>query len=146
MLNEDGAAPTTFPSGAAVTFRVHFHAQERVERPRVAFDLFWAVDQGRCARFDTELEKVELGPVEGEGYIDLRLAQLLVQPNAYLLSAHLGTDRGLADSVHKMRFVVTEAVPIPGVFGLPHSFAMGRHDRAGVFDPCVPADAVIAAE
>jgi ABC-type polysaccharide/polyol phosphate transport system ATPase subunit len=143
MLNEEGEPATAFSSGGAVTFRVHFEARERVERPRVAFDLFWALDQTRCARFDSDLETAELGPVEGKGHVDLRVEQLLVAPNAYLLSVHLGSDRGLADSVHKVRFVVTEGLPIPGVFGLPHHFAVEvREDARGeaeVVEAATPA-------
>ena len=61
--------------------------------------------------------------------------------NAYVASAHLSDEHAALDSVQKLPFRVTEGAPIPGYFGLPHSWSAATAGPAALAPP--PPVAVI---
>lgn len=132
LLDAQGRPSERFGTGEPATFRAHYRARRRVERPRVHFDIFWTVGEVRCSGFDSELERLDLSPLEeGTGHIDLAIDQMLMAPDAYLLTAHLSGEGVPTDSVHKVPFRVVQAAPILSFFGLPHSWRVAPGPSGG---------------
>ena len=72
----------------------------------------------------TKAAGVTLGAIDGQGYVDLRVSSMLVEPNVYAWNVTLsdGATGVALDSIPKVRFVINEAMPIPGIFGLAHEW------------------------
>jgi ABC-type polysaccharide/polyol phosphate transport system ATPase subunit len=127
LLDAQGRPAERFGTGQPATFRAHYRARHRVERPRVRFEIFWTVGEVRCSAFDSEAERVELGPIdEGAGHLDLVVDQMLMAPDAYLVTAHLGGEGVPTATLTKVPFRVVEVAPISSFFGLPHSWRAAR--------------------
>jgi ABC-type polysaccharide/polyol phosphate transport system ATPase subunit len=123
LLDAQGRPSERFGTGEAATFRAHYRARRRVERPHVRFEVFWTVGEVRCCGFDSEAERVDVAPIEeGAGHVDLQIDQMLMAPDAYLVTAHLGGEGVPTAVVHKVPFRVTQVTPIISFFGLPHSW------------------------
>jgi ABC-type polysaccharide/polyol phosphate transport system ATPase subunit len=127
LLEADGVPAETFMTGAPMTVRVWYDAKKRLERPRFELEMVWASEDWTACQFGNHLDDFPVGPIEGRGYVDLRIEQLLVEPNVYLFNAKLGDEHEACyDQYQRARFIVAEAVPIPGIFGLPHSWSKAR--------------------
>lgn len=134
LLDAEGIAAETFATGSSMTLRIHYNARRRIERPRVEVEMIWAAEDWAAAVFGNHLDKTELGPLEGTGWIDLHIGPLLLEPNVYAFNIQVGDETTPAyDTLPRVRFVVAESVPIPGVFSLPHRWSAGRGEqvRAG---------------
>lgn len=135
LLDGDGVPAETFMTGAPMTVRVWYDAKTRIERPRLDLELVWASEDWIAAHFGNELDEFSVGPIEGRGYVDMRIDQLLVEPNVYMFNVKLSDEREACyDQYQRARFIVAEQVPIPGIFGLQHSWSKARQ-----VEPVVPA-------
>jgi ABC-type polysaccharide/polyol phosphate transport system ATPase subunit len=125
LFDAAGELCEVFGSGDAMTVRMHYKANQRLEQPQLAADLVWASDDYLAASCSTPLEKVKLQPLAGVGYIDLKIESLLMEPNVYAWNIKLidGATGQLVDTMPKTRFVLNEQVPVPGVFGLVHEWS-----------------------
>lgn len=131
VLDEQGQRVETLHTGAAMVLRIHYDARKRIENPRVDVELIWAAEDFAAAVFDNHLDEVSLGPLAGRGWIDLRIGPLLLEPNVYAFNIRLSDPASDAhDTLPHVRVVVAEAVPIPGIFGLSHSWSAGPVDPA----------------
>jgi lipopolysaccharide transport system ATP-binding protein len=126
LLDPEGLPAETFYTGSNMTVRIHYHARKRVENPRVLVEMVWAAEDWTAATFGNYYDSVEFGAVEGDGYIDLKIEQILLEPNVYNLNIKIGDETALYDIVPRTRFLVSEQLPIPGVFGLPHHWSSGK--------------------
>ncbi|MGE5608586.1 MAG: ABC transporter ATP-binding protein [Bacillota bacterium] len=127
ILDEQSQVAETLPTGSSMVLRVHYTSLQPIERPRMEVELIWAADDFAAAVFNNHLDDVELGPLAGSGWIDLRIGPLLLEPNVYAFNIRLGdpvTD--VHDTLQHVRFVVAEAIPIPGIFGLSHTWSVGH--------------------
>lgn len=124
LLNVDGEPCEVFGTGDEQTVRIQYHARQRVAKPQFNVELLWATEDYVAAACSTMARNVVLDPIEGRGYVDLKIASLLVEPNVYAWSITLsdGETGQALDTLKKVRFVVNEQVPIPGVFGLMHEW------------------------
>ena len=130
LLDPEGLPAETFYTGSSMTVRVHYHARRRIEQPRVLVEMVWAAEDWTAATFGNDYDSVEFGAVEGDGYFDLNIEQILLEPNVYNLNIKIGDKTALYDIVPRTRFLVSEQIPIPGVFGLPHHWKTGRSEHA----------------
>ena len=127
LLDKDGLPAETFCTGDPMTVRVHFNARQRIERPRVDIELVWSAEDWEAVIFGTKLDDVELEPLEGQGWIDLKIDSLLGEPSVYHFNVSVGDETTRAyDSVLRKRFMLTEGIPIPGIFGLTHSWSVRK--------------------
>ena len=65
-----------------------------------------------------------MAPIEGRGYVDLKIRTLLVEPNLYAWKVRIndGATGQQLDIIPRVRFVVTELEPVLGFFGLTHDW------------------------
>ena len=124
LLDAAGEPCEVFGTGDAQTVRIHYHARERIAKPEFNVELLWATEDYVAAACSTAAGKFVMDPIEGTGHVDLKIHSLLVEPNVYAWSVTIsdaGSGQAL-DTLKKVRFVVNEQVPIPGVFGLMHDW------------------------
>lgn len=132
LLDADDRPTARVGTGEPLTFRAHYRARRTIDRPRARFEIYWTVGEVRCSAFDSSGDGFDVASIdEGEGFVDLRVSQMLMAPDAYLVTVHLGGDGVPADVVHKVPFRVAEAAPVIGFFGLPHSWGVSERTRAG---------------
>ena len=124
LLDSKGNICEVFGTGDEQTVRIHFNAKEKINKPQFMVELLWATEDYVAAACSTVARKVVLNPIEGVGYVDLTIKSMLVEPNVYAWSITVSDgETGLAlDQLKKVRFVVNEQQPIPGVFGLMHDW------------------------
>jgi ABC-type polysaccharide/polyol phosphate transport system ATPase subunit len=126
LLDPEGIPAETFQTGSSMTLRILYIARRRIERPRVEVEMIWAAEDWAAAVFANHLDHADLGPLEGGGWIDLHIGPLLLEPNVYAFNIQLGDDTTPAyDTLQRLRFVIAETMPIPGVFSLPHRWSTG---------------------
>ena len=123
LFDADGLPAETFSTGSSMTLRVHYHAKKRIERPCVEAEMIWAAEDWAAAVFGNKHDGIELPALEGTGYIDLKIGPLLVEPNVYAFNIQIGDEQTSAyDTLQRVRFIVSEQVPVPGIFGLCHTW------------------------
>ena len=130
LLDAEGLPSESFSTGSSMSVRVHYHARKRIARPRVQIEMVWAAEDWTAATFGNNYDAIEFDAMEGSGYVDLNIEQILLEPNVYSLCIKIGDETAFHDMIPRTRFLVTEAIPIPGVFGLPHHWSSGRTDGA----------------
>ncbi|HEV8605168.1 MAG TPA: ABC transporter ATP-binding protein [Tepidisphaeraceae bacterium] len=129
LLDADGIPAETFQTGQNMTLRIHYNARKRIERPRVEVEMVWAAEDWAAAIFRSNLDNFQIPPIEGKGWIELRIGPILAEPNVYQFNIQLGDESTPAhDQLQRIRFVVAESLPIPGVFSLPHTWAAGTDE------------------
>ena len=124
-LDDHGVPAEFFGTGDSQTLRIHYDAKHRVEKPQVLATLVWAAEDYVASICGTKMSKIELGPIEGRGYIDLKIDSLICEPNLYAWTIALidGANGQTLDRLPKTRFVLNEAIPVPGVFRLEHNWS-----------------------
>src|SRR4051812_36635290 len=138
LLDEDGIPAETFQTGKSMTLRIHYNARKRIERPRVEVEMVWAAEDWAAAIFRSNLDNLKLNSIEGKGWIELRIGPILAEPNVYQFNIQIGDDTTPAyDQLQRVRFIVAESLPIPGIFSLPHTWAAGAERTTGV-SPVLP--------
>ena len=137
LLNAAGEPCEVFGTGDEQTVRIHYHARQRIAKPEFNVELLWATEDYVAAACSTAVRKIVMDPIEGSGHVDLKVRSLLVEPNMYAWSITIsdGETGQAIDTLKKVRFVVNEQVPIPGIFGLMHEWGQPIPD-------CVLAPAV----
>jgi len=132
LFNERGEVAEEFGSGQSMTVRIHYHARHPLAKPQFAVELLWATDDYVASVFSTRHEGVDLAPIDGTGWIDLRIGGLLIEPNIYAWNVLIsdGATNTVLDAIPKVRWVLNELLPIPGIFGLQHDW--GRPQAAPV--------------
>jgi hypothetical protein len=106
-----------------MTLRVHFKARRRIDKPRVDVEMVWSAEDWEAVMMGTKLDGIQLEPLEGSGWIDLKIDSLLAEPSVFHFNISVGDETTpVYDSIQRVRFLLQEQVIIPGVFGLTHSW------------------------
>jgi len=88
VLGPDGRPTSKLHTGDAVTFRVHYQAHERVERP--VFGLaFYNLEGVLVSGPNTREAEVVPDFIEGEGIVELTVDAMMLLPGTYDISASL---------------------------------------------------------
>ncbi len=88
VLGPDGRATTRLHTGDAVTFRLHYRAPQRVERP--VFGLaFYNLEGMLVSGPNTREADMVPDYIEGEGVVDLTVDDLMLLPGTYDITASL---------------------------------------------------------
>jgi ABC-2 type transport system ATP-binding protein len=82
MLDGDEKPITRVRTGDAVTFRMHYRAPQRIERPVFGFGLHTADGQHVTGPNTRDVEMVP-DAVHGEGYVDFAVPRLMLLPGAF---------------------------------------------------------------
>jgi ABC-type polysaccharide/polyol phosphate transport system ATPase subunit len=122
FLDESGGAAETFLTGRPMTVRIHYDAARRIEKPWLRVEVAWSGDDFLATVFNSQHDRATLPPLAGQGHVDLRVKSLLMEPNVYVTRVALGDASGVLDSAARLRFVVSEERPVPGVFALEHDW------------------------
>jgi len=142
LLDDDGIPAETFQTGKSMTLRIHYNAKKRIERPRVEVEMVWAADDWAAAIFRSNIDDFHMPAIEGAGHIDLRIGPILAEPNVYQFNIQLGDESTPAyDQLQRVRFVIAESLPIPGVFSMPHTWAISsdaKSSRTTGVSPVLP--------
>src|SRR3989440_4431490 len=139
LLDEDGLPAETFQTGRSMTLRIHYNARKRIEKPRIEVEMVWAAEDWAAAIFRSNLDNFQMPPIEGAGWIELRIGPILAEPNVYQFNIQLGDDTTPAyDQLQRIRFVIAESLPIPGIFSLSHTWAVGKDHRGTGAPPVAP--------
>ena|SRR5437660_471825 len=123
-----------------MTLRIHYNAKKRIENPRIEVEMVWAADDWAAAIFRSNLDNFQIPPIEGIGFIDLHIGPILAEPNVYQFNIQLGDETTPAyDQLQRIRFVIAESLPIPGVFSMPHTWSIAKPiDRGTGASPVLP--------
>jgi len=85
MLDDEGRRLSRVRTGEAVTFRMHYRAKERIERPVFGFGLHTADGQHVTGPNTRDVEMIP-DAVAGEGCVDFRVPRLMLVPGAFDVS------------------------------------------------------------
>jgi ABC-type polysaccharide/polyol phosphate transport system ATPase subunit len=86
LLGKDGKPVTSVSTGDAVTFRLHYDAAVRVERPVFGLAIDTVDGVYLWAHHSRDGEMVP-DSIEGSGYVDLAIEHLMLQPGVFDVSA-----------------------------------------------------------
>lgn len=86
ILDAAGLLTRTFRTGDAVTFRLHYSAQQRIERPVIGFGLH-TVEGVHVTGPNTRDAGEVPDWLEGAGHLDLAVPRLMLVPGSYDVSA-----------------------------------------------------------
>jgi ABC-type polysaccharide/polyol phosphate transport system ATPase subunit len=133
LLDREGHVAEVYGTGEEQTVRIYYEAKRRVNRPQFNVELLWATEDYVAAACSTKARGIELGAIEGKGYVDLKIKALLVEPNVYAWNITIGDGESgqTLDALPKVRFVVNEEEEIPGVFGLTHEWGKPVSETTG---------------
>jgi len=128
VLNGNEGEQVQVDLGQPVTLRLHYRAIERVSNP--VFNLALHVMNGQqVTGIRTDVDGVRLGPLEGDGYIDVQIPSFNLFPNVYTVDAVIfhadGVtfyDRANSAAVIKVR----GGLSINGTTYLPHVWRESR--------------------
>ncbi len=127
LLDGQGQVAGEFGTKYPMTVRIAYDTTRRIERPQAMVELLWANDDFVAAIMSSEAEGITLNPIEGRGTIDLRIPRITIEPNVYSFRISIidGQTRKPLDST-RARFIVNEGLPMPGIFGINHSWEQPR--------------------
>ncbi|MCO6399706.1 MAG: ABC transporter ATP-binding protein [Verrucomicrobia bacterium] len=124
MLNENNEEATTFTTGNAMTVEIHYRAKKRLEQ--VVFGFSIKTGNGFFIfGTNTQIMKVSVPAIEGEGIVRLRIHPLSLMEGKYFLSLSCHSwDH--ATQYHRLEdwypFAVKNKSTAEGVFQLPCSW------------------------
>src|SRR5262249_16943372 len=108
-----GRSVTSCNTGDAVTFRLGYHAEERIDSPVFGLAVY-TLEGIHVTGPNTREAGLEIDHIDGDGYVDLHVDPLLLLPGAYDLSVAC-TDSTIShpyDQRHRaFRFDVRPGVP-----------------------------------
>jgi ABC-type polysaccharide/polyol phosphate transport system ATPase subunit len=93
FLDGEGQEQRSFETGETFVVRIHFAAQERIERPQFGLALYHA-GGFHISGPNTTFSGLEIDAIEGEGYIDYVIERLPLLEGTYLVSVSLGDYEG----------------------------------------------------
>jgi len=130
FLGQDGQERRTFETGEMLVARIHFRARQRLERPQFGLALYHA-SGFHISGPNTVFSGLEIGAIDGEGYIDYRIEPLPLLEGTYLVSASLYDHEGVHPydfhhQAYTFRVRPSEAVREKyGSFLIPSSWQVG---------------------
>ncbi len=86
LLGPDGQPTTHLHTGDAITLRIRYHADEAIKQPVFGFSLE-NVDGVYVWAHNTFDAGLELGEIDGNGAVELRIPKLMLQPGTFDLLA-----------------------------------------------------------
>ncbi len=130
LLDENGKEGTSFETGKALVVDIRYRAKKRIEKPVFGY----SIKTGNgffIYGTNTQLMKVDIDAVEGEGSFQLRIEPLSLMAGKYFLSlsAHSWDHE---TQYHRLEdwypFAVTSPSADLGVFQLPTKWTLPRPD------------------
>jgi lipopolysaccharide transport system ATP-binding protein len=126
LLDGDSHRRQEYPVGSYARIRIRFFAKEPVERP--VFNIVIRVLNGdQVTGIRTDVDALDTGVLQGEGFIDILIPQLNLLPNIYAVDAVVFHKDGFTfyDRVNEIgHFKVTGGLEINGTTYLPHRYEM----------------------
>lgn len=121
LLNQSGAEASIFTTGRAMTVEIHYHAKRRIEQAVFGF----SIKTGNgffIYGTNTQIMKVSVPPLEGEGVVKLIIEPLSLMEGKYFLSLSVHSwDH--ATQYHRQEdwypFAIKSESSAEGVFQLP---------------------------
>jgi lipopolysaccharide transport system ATP-binding protein len=86
LLDESGRPASVFEHGERMRVRLRYHARERVESPNFTV-AFIRSDEVACCNYSSAMDGLPLGPVEGDGVVELLTPPLKLVSELY--TAHV---------------------------------------------------------
>ena len=86
IMNKDEEIQHEFSVGETVILRIHYHADDKINTPIFNIPIH-GMDGNAITGMRTDVDKVDLGSLIGDGYIDVVIENLNLLPNVYTLDA-----------------------------------------------------------
>lgn len=124
VLSEDGEVKSEFDIGDPVTFRMHYKTSQPVHDPVFNITIH-ILNSYQVTGIRTDVDGVQLGLLDGEGYVDLVIPDLNLLPNIYTIDAVLLHNDGYTfyDRISNIAHLkVRGGLLVNGSAYLPHSW------------------------
>ncbi len=124
-LDAQGAAKREFAEGQRVTIRVHYDARQKVSA--IVSIVIYAGDGTLLTHMRTDADNFSFGPLNGRGYVDLKVDVSHLNPNYYQFSVTLlKEDRVAIYDMHfkKFHFLLKGGHKVHGLCYLDHQWAV----------------------
>lgn len=132
FLDSSGNRKEIFTTGEKITIRIEYMAHERVSLPSITFGLYDADDRVVCAH-TTHFDKYIIEYLEGSGYVDLCVDQLVLLDGYYRASVSISDMDGLSKyDWHQKKYdfkVVSGGEQVMGLVYLPHHWEFSPNIR-----------------
>ncbi len=132
LANENGALSKEFDSGKRFTVRIHYYAHKKVINPIFAATIH-SIEGIPITTSRTDYDKLTIGEIEGEGYIELVFDELSLIPNSYVLSLSILEEGGIAvydKHIKAFGFHVLGGKKLKGLCYLNHAWNI---EKKGVY-------------
>ncbi len=86
LLDNNGRATDIFPTGEALTVRMHYRAESRIERPAVGIGVFHRLAGTHIAGPNNTMSNFVIPELVGEGAVDYRIDALPLLPGPFSLA------------------------------------------------------------
>ena len=93
LLDKFGQVATRFRSFDPMTIRIHYCALSRISAPVFGISIY-TEDGKRLFGTNTERKDMEIGHVEGKGYIDLKIDRITMLSGKFLLTVAVHSHDG----------------------------------------------------
>lgn len=124
ILSEGGEVKSEFDIGDPVTFRMHYKTSQPVHDPVFNITIH-ILNSYQVTGIRTDVDGVQLGVLDGEGYVDLVIPDLNLLPNIYTIDAVLLHNDGYTfyDRISNIAHLkVRGGLLVNGSAYLPHSW------------------------
>ncbi len=87
LLDAGGKAQTVFLTNDALTVRIHYRAEHRIERPAIGFGIHAHHSAAHIAGPNNTMSRFEIPEICGEGWVDYRIDRLPLLPGRFSVSS-----------------------------------------------------------
>ncbi len=136
FMDEDGQPCETFMTGRPMTLRINYTALSPIPNPQIRAEMMWAGESFLATVFNSRHDDIDFGTLQGSGTIDLKVHRMLVEPNVYVMRITISDGQGgIYDILPRVRFVMSEELPVPGVYALEHDWTQAAERNAETPSP-----------
>jgi len=132
ILNELDTEQAEFNVGDFTKMRFHYQAHEPVENPVFNVTLH-VLNSHQVTGIRTDVDGLQSGTIEGEGYVDIIIPNLNLLPNIYSLDAVIFHKDGFTfyDRINKIAHLkVKGGLQVNGTAYLPHAWSFGEQNES----------------
>jgi len=129
ILDKTDVAQQEFNIGDFVKLRLHYQTCAPVENPVINITMH-VLNSYQVTGIRTDMDGLQLGTLEGEGYVDLIIPNLNLLPNIYTMDAIIFHKDGFTfyDRINRIAHLrVKGGLQINGIVYLPHTWGYDAH-------------------
>ncbi|MGA1870992.1 MAG: ABC transporter ATP-binding protein [bacterium] len=132
FFNQNEDSSNFFKKGENINIRIYFHAKEKIENPIFHVTIHTS-DGDMVTGIRTDVDCVEMGIIEGEGYVNLLIKWLNLLPGSYILRANILKQGGFFAfydrHIKVYHFHVKGGMKVGGVCYLEHEWSLPKKNN-----------------